>query len=320
MKQRIITALIMGTILIPAIIIPALKPVLEVIVFILLLCACFEMLNMYDKKHKINIGIKLLSTFFTCLVYFAIVDSYQGLYAGVKDSLICRLLALFPYELNLYMVLVVVFIFIMFLSLVVKDFEIDDCGRIFLMIFYLSITFASFTILRSYGVRFISYLLLVTAFTDIFALVFGIKFGKHKLAPTVSPKKTWEGAIGGSLVATIVGVTFLFCYKYISPVFHNGEQIEFFTGVFSENYVYAKKFHIKFFMIILTIFMSACGQIGDLVASKLKRNYGIKDYSNVFPGHGGVMDRFDSSLFTSATFIGMIQVIAVVFPFLESVA
>ncbi len=319
MKKRIITAMIMGIILFPAIIVPALKPILEIIIFILLICACFEILNMYDKKHKINIWIKILSTFFTCLIYFAVVDSYQFIHFGVSDSLICRFLAKFPYELNLTMVLIVVFITMMFLSLVVKGFDIDDCGRIFLMMLYLSLTFASFTILRSYGVRFIVYMLLVTAFTDIFALVFGMKFGKHKLAPVVSPKKTWEGAIGGSAVATIVGVCFLFLYRYISPYFHDGQTIEFFAGVFSDAYVYQKKFHYSIFMVLLTIFMSCCGQIGDLVASKLKRNYGIKDYSNIFPGHGGVMDRFDSSLFTSATFVAMIQVIAVVFPFMTEI-
>lgn len=316
MKQRILTALIMGIVLIPAIIVPELKPILEVIIFILLICACFEMLNMYDKKHHVPIGIKIYSTIATCLVYFAIVDSYQNIFPGVRDSLICRFLGLFPYELNLYMVLVVVFISIMFLSLIIKGFEIEDCGRVFIMMLYLSITFGSFTILRSYGVRLIAYLLIVTATTDIFALVFGIKFGKHKMAPTVSPKKTWEGAIGGSFVATLIGITFLFCYKYISPAFHNGQTIEFFEGVFNERYIYTHRNHLAFFMVILTIFMSCCGQIGDLVASKFKRSYGIKDYSNIFPGHGGVLDRFDSALFTSAIFIGMIQIIAVIFPFI----
>ncbi len=318
MKQRIITAIIMGTILIPALFVPALMPILEIILFIFLICACFEMLNMYDKKHEINFWIKLLSTLFTILLYFSIVDSYKVIYSGVNSSLICRFLALFPYELNLYMVLVVVFIVLMLLSLVIKDFEIEDCGRIFLMMIYLSVTFGAFTILRSYGVRFIIYMILITAFTDIFALVFGLKFGKHKMAPQISPKKTWEGAIGGSCVATIVGVVFLITYKYFSPAFHDGNTIEFFTGVFSVSYVYSEKIHIKIFMVILTILMSVCGQIGDLVASKFKRYFGIKDYSNIFPGHGGILDRFDSSLFASATFVALIQVIAVVFPFLDS--
>ena len=320
MKQRIITAIIMGSILIPVIVIPALKPILEIIVLLLLICACFEILNMFDKEHKIKLWIKILATVSTCLLYFAMVDSYQVIFPGVKDSIICRFLGHFPYELNLYMVAIVVFIATMFFGIVIKDFEIDDIARIFLMMIYLSLCFSSFTILRSYGVRLIVYLLLITAFTDIFALVFGMKFGKHKMAPTISPKKTWEGAIGGTVVATIVGLVFLFCYQFISPYFHNGHAIEFFEGVFANTYVYSGKFHIKLFMILLTILMSVCGQLGDLVASKLKRKYGIKDYSNLFPGHGGVMDRFDSCLFASATFIAMIQVIAVVFPFLEQVA
>ena len=146
MKQRIITAIIMGTILIPAIIVPALKPVLETIIFILLICACFEILNMYDKKHKIKTWIKVLSTFLTCILFFAIIDSYQDINPNILDSLICRFLGLFPYKLNLLMVIIASFIIIMFLSLVVKDFEIDDCGRIFLMMLYLSITFGSFVI------------------------------------------------------------------------------------------------------------------------------------------------------------------------------
>ena len=62
--------------------------------------------------------------------------------------------------------------------------------------------------------------------------------------------------------------------------------------------------------------MSICSQIGDLVASKMKRTYGIKDFSNIFPGHGGVLDRFDSALFTSTIFLVFLQVGTIVFPIL----
>lgn len=71
-------------------------------------------------------------------------------------------------------------------------------------------------------------------------------------------------------------------------------------------------------MILLTLCMSICSQIGDLVASKLKRTYGIKDYSNIFPGHGGVLDRFDSALFASLIFLLFIQFEIIVFPVMIS--
>ena len=65
--------------------------------------------------------------------------------------------------------------------------------------------------------------------------------------------------------------------------------------------------------IVLTLFLSICSQIGDLVASKLKRAYGIKDYSNIFPGHGGILDRFDSAFFASAMFLLIVVIILCLF-------
>lgn len=313
MKKRIITALILATILIPAVIVPELKTVFECIVILCLICGSVELLNMFDKKGKIPLGMKICSIVLTLLMYFAIVDSYRKMFPGVGDTLVCRFIDKTPYDIDLYMVLIAVFIIITFCMLVIKSFNTREAFECFAQILYMSITFGAFTILRSYGVRFIVYVLIVTTSTDIFALVFGLKFGKHKMAPTISPKKTWEGAIGGTCVAMIIGFTFLYLYHYISPYFHGGAVIEFFDGVAAKSYVY-DSFNIIIVMILSTFFMSVCSQIGDLVASNLKRTYGIKDYSDIFPGHGGVLDRFDSTLFSSATFVAIIQLIAISFP------
>ncbi len=106
--------------------------------------------------------------------------------------------------------------------------------------------------------------------TDIFALLGGTKFGKHKLCPTISPAKTKEGAasglIGGPVAAAIV---------YFGQCLWKGN-----TSFVA--------------LLIIGILCSVLGQFGDLFASLLKRWAGIKDYSNLFPGHGGVMDRLDS--------------------------
>ena len=108
--------------------------------------------------------------------------------------------------------------------------------------------------------------------TDSGAYLIGRKLGKHKLAPHVSPNKTWEGSIGGSLVSVIV----VGLYLAFSPVkFAYGLPI----------------------MLLLTVVLSVGGQIGDLIESAFKRHYGVKDSGRILPGHGGILDRFDSLLF-----------------------
>ena len=114
--------------------------------------------------------------------------------------------------------------------------------------------------------------------TDIFAYEFGIRLGKHKLCPHISPKKSIEGSLFGLLFAVIIGTT---------------------VAYFAKTY---EAFNINIFLFIpISLGLSIVSQIGDLVASKLKRTYDIKDYSNLFPGHGGVLDRFDSVIFVIST-------------------
>lgn len=107
--------------------------------------------------------------------------------------------------------------------------------------------------------------------TDTFAYFVGVFFGKHKLCPNVSPKKTVEGAIGGILgcLASIV--------LYFNIL---GIKITIYTIIFS-------------------IFVSAFSMVGDLLASKIKREHHMKDFGNILPGHGGILDRFDSLLFVA---------------------
>ncbi len=116
---------------------------------------------------------------------------------------------------------------------------------------------------------------LVSAFTsDASALFAGMAFGRHKLAPELSPKKTVEGAVGGLLGA--IACTVL--YGYIMQ-----------TG-FGLAVSYPR-------LAVYGALGSLISQLGDLFFSYIKRQYGIKDYGNIFPGHGGVLDRFDSVVF-----------------------
>lgn len=304
MKRRIITGLVLLVILVPAVIVPALLRVFEVILGILAVTATVEILNMYEKKgHYYSTTVRILTVIFMLLLYFSIVNYGVDYFNNVGDSLIRKFLEFVHLEkfMSPITVLFAMFIFFMATITLSRELEVSDVGRIYTAIIYVGVCVGALTVLRHLGVRFLIYLFSITICTDTFALVFGMTLGKHKMAPTISPKKTWEGAIGGTVVATIVGFCIIFFYPYFASPFHGGESIEFFDTVF--NY---KDFSIMgkiLFALILSCFVSACSQIGDLVASKLKRNYGIKDYSNVFPGHGGVLDRFDSIFFASAIFI-----------------
>ncbi|MBN2418662.1 MAG: phosphatidate cytidylyltransferase [Deltaproteobacteria bacterium] len=116
----------------------------------------------------------------------------------------------------------------------------------------------------------IFFLMVVTFANDTGAFYSGRFFGKHKLYELVSPKKTWEGSIGGLISAFIVAIIFLKIFR-IHPV--------------------------DLPVILLILLLSIAGQVGDLAESMLKRNYNVKDSGELLPGHGGVLDRIDSLLF-----------------------
>lgn len=115
------------------------------------------------------------------------------------------------------------------------------------------------------------YLVLIATMTDTFAMLIGCLIGKHKLIPSVSPKKSVEGSIAGSLVGTAIASIY-----YINVLDGNINTL---------------------LLIIMTLVLTVLGQIGDLFFSKIKRENDIKDFSNIMPGHGGILDRFDSLTF-----------------------
>ncbi len=128
--------------------------------------------------------------------------------------------------------------------------------------------------IRPYGIYF-AWIPFIAWVCDTSAYFVGRSFGKHKLVPKLSPKKTIEGAIGGILGSVLVGVLF----GYI---------------------LYVNETHdirIIAILVVITFVGSIIAQLGDLLASGIKRDHNIKDYGNLIPGHGGIMDRFDSVIF-----------------------
>jgi len=159
-----------------------------------------------------------------------------------------------------------------------KTHNITDAAITVFGYFYIAITLSTIYLMRDLAGVFPVWLVFISAWgCDTGAYFAGRFFGRHKLAPTLSPNKTIEGSVGGTVLATFLGAAYGF-------VLHNLGHLDF--------------WYILVFALVAFV-CSIAGQIGDLSASSIKRHTGIKDFGNVMPGHGGVLDRFDSIIFTA---------------------
>lgn len=167
-------------------------------------------------------------------------------------------------------------IFILFLTPTIlyrdrKYYSVNDAFYLISGILFLGIAFSLLILLRNMSLHLIIYLFLISIITDTYAYITGRFIGKHKLIEFISPNKTIEGMIGGVLFGVFIPV------MYYVTIINSNINI--------------------FILIFITLFLSVLGQIGDLCFSAIKRYFKTKDFSNLIPGHGGVLDRFDSIIF-----------------------
>lgn len=169
---------------------------------------------------------------------------------------------------------IIVYLIVLFVMMVLTNnkFTFDDAARLVVSVLYIGTSFYFIILLRETGIAYLLFVFFLVWTTDTGAYFAGRFLGKRKLWPAISPNKTIAGAVGGLLLAVIVAI----CFHLIYPL------------PFTFTYV-----------VFIAIIISIVGQMGDLVASAMKRHYSIKDYGNLFPGHGGVLDRLDSILFVS---------------------
>ena len=147
------------------------------------------------------------------------------------------------------------------------------------------------------------YLMIGVMMNDIGAYFVGMLFGKHKMNPRISPKKTWEGFVGG----IVISATFSIVYALVLALV--GKPI---LPRFTLNQFY--------WVVLISLVMPIAGDIGDFVFSAIKRNAGIKDFSNLLPGHGGVLDRIDSMLFAGGSIAAMIALMDFVQPIIQNIS
>lgn len=172
---------------------------------------------------------------------------------------------------SLMEVLIVYTMILLFLTVASKnELSVEKVGFYLIATMYITVGFAFFLEARNNGLADVLFVLFVIWATDSGAYFIGRSFGKRKLWPSISPNKTVEGAIGGIAIALVTGIVF----HLIEPFSYSLVSIG-----------------------LIAIGISIVGQIGDLVASAFKRHFDVKDSGTIFPGHGGILDRFDSLLF-----------------------
>ncbi|MDW0109197.1 phosphatidate cytidylyltransferase [Sporosarcina aquimarina] len=165
---------------------------------------------------------------------------------------------------------IIILLLLVYTVLVKNQFTFAHAAFSVMSAFYVGLGFFYLTATREAGLIFIIYALVIVWTTDSGAYFVGRKIGKNKLWPDISPNKTIEGFIGGIISAVVFAIIF----QLIQPV--------------ASSYL---------LLIGITVIASIIGQLGDLVESALKRNYNVKDSGKLLPGHGGILDRFDSLLF-----------------------
>ena len=260
MKKRVLSAIVMIAIFVPLLLIGG--KVFAIFMTLLAVLGLYELIHIRESKKEFPFLMKIFA--YVMVVFFSLshFDSIDFIYT-------------MDYR-------VVAFIIFAFLSPMVfihdyKKYNLNDALFLIGSVLFIGLSFNLFIICRNYDIMYIIYLLLITTITDTFALFTGMLIGKHKLCPSVSPKKTIEGLLGGTIFGVFVATAF-----YVTTINPSISLA---------------------FVIVVTTILSLVGQLGDLVFSSIKRYYDKKDFSNLIPEHGGILDRFDSLIFVVLAFI-----------------
>lgn len=303
MKTRIISAIVAGVIVIPLLILGD--------YFIFGLVAFFTIIGTYEvvhcaKKHYnpalyiVAIVLALLMTFWPLIRALPKFFSHEIANLSLFESF---------NDLNISLMVLALGAFGLFFMVIIdKGFTVRDACFMFTMIMIVTVGFQSALYVRYLPSYFhyypdipsntffnvydnfessllFLYVLFATFMTDIGAYFIGVFFGKHKMNPRISPKKTWEGFVGGIVISSFFsfGAAMILCVCKHPLV----------SGLLDLEHWYL--------ILILSLILPFVATLGDFVFSSAKRHFEIKDFGNIMPGHGGVLDRLDSVIFTMIT-------------------
>lgn len=275
MKQRVITAVVLLALL--AVVVWQINtPVLVLVIAFLAAVAANEIMRCAKVE---NTFIRVVATgYAACVPFFA---SAKALTPWVSEAVWGKVIGAVPGVVYLIALVLVLFLAMLkgYAYTTFEDVAVSVfAGALVPFGFFVFIRLRDMFQIEQFGIYLIFYGLICALATDSGAQLAGMAFGKHKMSPNISPKKTVEGAIGGLIFSLILNAVAIILYNRLAD--------------------------FKMDEFAVTVLLAAClpvsflGMMGDLSASVLKRNFGVKDFGKIFPGHGGVMDRFDSSMFT----------------------
>jgi phosphatidate cytidylyltransferase len=252
MKQRVLTALALIAVVLPSFLYGGVP--FQLVVFFFILTSLYEIYAVRKKDWPFWVYL---------LIVVSIVLYARANLQGLFIAFILLLFGLF------------------FLTIVFEWFTPMDVGYLFTMMVLMTSALRSVLLtVNVYGRMALIYILVVTFLTDTYAFFGGYLWGKHKINPRISPKKTVEGAITGWALAMLSGILF--------------------------GYFLVEKLPL-YFIIISSAVLPITSQIGDFAFSAIKRYFDVKDFGALFPAHGGVLDRIDSLVFSLMAFYVLIN-------------
>lgn len=328
MIVRIISAIVFVIIFLPAIILGGWFFLTAV--FVLLCSGIYEICKL--GSDKIHTGIFIVSYFCGILIFLMpfVYDNdslksmiFENRWYVTSDSFKISVLSSF-----------LLLVLLIFISIVDKKISISNVFYYFATLFLVAVGFYSFCYIRylpsaSYIVPEILgniegyteknvlgndlrscllffYIISAVMINDVGAYFTGVLFGKHKMIERISPNKTWEGFVGGVVISIIFSISFAatFEFGFNMPLLPNvicfQNNLDFGSSLYSQPF---------WFLILISVIIPFIANLGDLFFSQVKRSFKVKDFSNVMPGHGGVIDRFDSSIFTFILISSIIMLI-----------
>lgn len=234
--------------------------------------ALFEFTRMFRNK---GYDLQFSTTLFIGSLFYIMI----GLFAnGLVDA-------------KIFMIFIPL-LFVLFITSLFKisDKPFEELGIRILSIVYIAIPFGLFNVIINMGLiggfenepLFLAAFFLLVWSSDTFAYLSGISFGKHRLFERISPKKSWEGSIGGGIITLIIA--WLFGY---------------YTAIFT-----------PWIWTVLALVVVVTATFGDLIESQLKRSMGVKDSGNIMPGHGGILDRFDAAIISVPFYVFLLYLLA----------
>ncbi len=256
MKNRIISAILLLVVFVPFLVVGGMP--FAVLMLVVGLLGLHELIKARETKKEFPFLMKL---FAYLLVGFFILNNYNS------NTLV--------FHIDYRAVSFLIFAFLIPLIVIDDNKRYNLNDALFLMgsTLFLGMSFNLLILIRNYSFYYVLFLFFITVITDTFAYIGGSFIGQHELAPKISPRKTIEGLVVGTVMGVFVSMMF-----YITVIDPSISLVSLF---------------------IVAVTLSLIGQLGDLVFSSVKRYYGIKDFSHFIPGHGGILDRFDSIIFVA---------------------